>query len=308
MRRVMSAKNIASTQGAAATLVAISLDKPVPPDTLPGLLALLEQRGPSLSPQFGRIAQYCAANPDEVALAPLRVLAGHVRAHPSALVRLSKSLGYDGFREMQRVFKAAVFDRARGVTSRTSLLHRALTPRGTGADPARAVVAHEMAGLQTMLERLPTAELEAATARLAAARLVWIGADEPGRAVAWHLRWLLTRRQRPVVMLDAAPEVARRQLATASAEDAVVLVALDTAGGWPGGSLAGAAGQAGCATLLLGGWEKPPPDSLRFPLPPPAAGQLPALSPALALANILAAPPMRPADTTPFADFDPLGW
>jgi hypothetical protein len=308
MRRVMSAKNIANTQGAAATLVAISPDKSVPPDTLPGLLALLEQRGPSLSPQFGRIAQYCAANPDEVALAPLRVLAGHVRAHPSALVRLAKSLGYDGFREMQRVFKAAVFDRARGVTSRTSLLHRALTPRGTGADPARAVVAHEMAGLQTMLERLPTAELEAATARLAAARLVWIGADEPGRAVAWHLHWLLTRRQRPVVMLDAAPEVARRQLATASAEDAVVLVALDTAGGWQGGSLAGAAGQAGCATLLLGGWETPPPDSLCFPLPPPAAGQLPALSPALALANILAAPPMRPADTTPFADFDPLGW
>ncbi|RKK00594.1 hypothetical protein, partial [Teichococcus wenyumeiae] len=62
------------------------------------------------------------------------------------------------------------------------------------------------------------------------------------------------------------------------------------------------------ATLLLGDWEAAPPGSLRFPLPPPAAGQLPALSPALALANILAAPPMRPADTTPFADFDPLGW
>ncbi|MFC7551465.1 MurR/RpiR family transcriptional regulator [Pseudoroseomonas wenyumeiae] len=273
---------------------------------MPNLLALLEQRGPGLSPQFQRIAQYCAANPDEVALAPLRVLAGHVQAHPSALVRLAKSLGYDGFREMQRVFKAAVFDRARGVTSRTSLLHRALSPRGTGADPARAVVAHEMAGLQTMLERLPAAELEAATARLVAARLVWIGADEPGRAVAWHLRWLLTRRQRPVVLLDAAPEVARRQLATASAEDAVVLVSLDTAGAGRGPRWRRRRGRRAAPRCCWAAGRPPRPAACAFPAAP-AAGQLPPLSPALALANILAAPPMRPADTT-LRRFRPLGW
>lgn len=273
------------------------------PATLPELLTLLEQRGPGLSPQFRRIAGYLAANPDEVALAPLRVLAGHVSAHPSALVRLAKALGYEGFREMQRVFKAAVFDRAKGVTSRTSMLHRALAPRGRGADAARAVVAHEMAGLQTLLERLSSEALQAASARLAAARLVWLGADGAGGAVAGHLRWLLSRRK-PVLLLEGG--TGHPQLGGAEEGDVAVLMAMDL---WPDGAVfAEEARRSGCEVLLVGRWDTVPEGMLHFPLPPPAAGQPLALSPGLALATILAAPPLASAEAMPFADFDPLGW
>jgi len=286
-----------------------------PPDSYPALALRLQERLPGLSPQFQRIARYLLANPDEVALAPLRVLAAHVAAHPSALVRFAKALGYDGFREMQRLFKSAVFARAQGVTAQASRLHRRLAPQGGGLEAARAVVAHEMAGLRSLLEGLDEAALQTATRQLGRARLVWIGCDAEGRPAATALHLLLARQGRAAILLDGAPELARAQFGTARAEDALLLIGLGPAAARQGEALPGQARAVGCPVLLLGAWAGIAPGGLlRFVPPPPAGGQPPALAPALAWVQILAAGLAAQAgqgaamDERRFADFDPLGW
>ncbi|MDJ0386671.1 MurR/RpiR family transcriptional regulator [Roseomonas sp. E05] len=287
----------------------------IPPDSFPALALRLQERLPGLSPQFQRIARYLLANPDEVALAPLRVLAGHVAAHPSALVRFAKSFGYDGFREMQRLFKSAVFARAQGVTAEASRLHRRLAPHAGGLEAARAVVAHEMAGLRSLLDGLDEAALQAAGRQLGRARLVWIGCDAEGRPAAAALHLLLARHGRPASLLDGAPDLARAQLGTARAEDALLLIGLGPAAARQGEALPGQARALGCPVLLLGAWGGLAPEGvLRFALPPPAGGQPPALAPALAWVQILGACLAAEAGQGAalgeprFADFDPLGW
>lgn len=271
-----------------------------PPSTLPALTRLIEHRLPGLSPQFQRIGRYLIANPEEVALAPLRVLAGHVGAHPSAPVRLAKALGYDGFREMQRVFKAALFARADGAGARALRLHRDLVPPDAELDLARTVVAQEMAALQELLEGLHQADLLRAGEILSQARLIWIAGDADRGPAALSLRRELAAQGRPAILVEPGHEAT--QLAAAEAADALVVLRREE-GALPPPACA-------CPSVLLGGGASAASSAgtIRLALPPLSGGAalLPVLIRIVVAHTARAARPHAPA--TLFADFDPLGW
>ncbi len=79
-------------------------------------LLLLREASPSLSAAEQQIARYILENPEEATLLTVRELARRAFASPSSVVRLCRSVGFDGYKELRHALVAelaALGDRGR---------------------------------------------------------------------------------------------------------------------------------------------------------------------------------------------------
>ena len=85
-------------------------------DSLPkdfqALRALIAQRAAELPKRLTQVAGYTLEHPDEIAFGTVASIAANAAVQPSALVRFSRALGYQGFSDMQEVFRSRLRDRA----------------------------------------------------------------------------------------------------------------------------------------------------------------------------------------------------
>ena len=58
-----------------------------------------------------RAAEYALAHPDEIAFGTVASVAEAAEIQPSALIRFAKALGYNGFSELQEVFRHRLRER-----------------------------------------------------------------------------------------------------------------------------------------------------------------------------------------------------
>ncbi len=88
----------------------------------------IEAEFPRLSPQLKRAARYVLDSPDDVALSSMRSLAKRADVHPSALVRLAKELGFEGYVALREPFRETLRRRP----ERYAVRARNLQARGGG--------------------------------------------------------------------------------------------------------------------------------------------------------------------------------
>src|SRR5690349_8809388 len=84
---------------------------PVPPDNFDLLRAAISARHDGLSKRLKVIAEYALRHPNDMALETIAVIAERARVQPSSLIRFAKAFGYDGFSDMQQVFRSRFLDR-----------------------------------------------------------------------------------------------------------------------------------------------------------------------------------------------------
>src|SRR4051812_6074555 len=65
-----------------------------------------------LSNRLQQIARFALDNPDDMALKTIAVIAEQAGVPPSAMIRFAKAFGFEGFSDMQRVFRSRLVDRA----------------------------------------------------------------------------------------------------------------------------------------------------------------------------------------------------
>lgn len=88
----------------------IKLDDAVPRD-FPALRALIAARAPTLPRRLTQVASFALDNPDDIAFGTAASVAQRSGVQPSTLVRFSQALGYQGFSDLQDVFRARLRDR-----------------------------------------------------------------------------------------------------------------------------------------------------------------------------------------------------
>ena len=59
----------------------------------------------NLSGRLQKISRYAMSLPNEMSLETIDVITQRAEVLPSSLIRFAKSLGFSGFREMQKVFQ-----------------------------------------------------------------------------------------------------------------------------------------------------------------------------------------------------------
>ena len=69
------------------------------------------ERGATLPKRLTQVATYALEHPDEIAFGTVASIAVEADVQPSTLVRFSQAMGYQGFSELQDVFRSRLRDR-----------------------------------------------------------------------------------------------------------------------------------------------------------------------------------------------------
>ncbi len=81
------------------------------PKDYQALRTAIAQRADQLPKRLMQVAGYALENPDEIAFGTVASIAASAEVQPSALVRFSRALGYQGFTDLQDVFRSRLRDR-----------------------------------------------------------------------------------------------------------------------------------------------------------------------------------------------------
>jgi DNA-binding MurR/RpiR family transcriptional regulator len=81
------------------------------PKDYQALRTAIAQRADQLPKRLMQVAGYALENPDEIAFGTVASIAASADVQPSALVRFSRALGYQGFTDLQDVFRSRLRDR-----------------------------------------------------------------------------------------------------------------------------------------------------------------------------------------------------
>ncbi len=81
------------------------------PRDFPALKALIASRAADLPKRLSQVAQYSLHHPDEMAFGTVASIADEALVQPSTLVRFAQALGFQGFTELQEVFRSRLRER-----------------------------------------------------------------------------------------------------------------------------------------------------------------------------------------------------
>jgi DNA-binding MurR/RpiR family transcriptional regulator len=98
--------------------------KAPPPRDFDALRTAMIERKADLPKRLAQIAAYCLGNPDEIAFGTAASIAGAAMVQPSTLVRLAHHLGYEGFSDLQRIFRERLKEKTLSYEERLNILEQ----------------------------------------------------------------------------------------------------------------------------------------------------------------------------------------
>lgn len=185
----------------------------------------LVQHHAAMPRRLQQIARYVLDHPDEVALDTVAAVSRRAGVQPSALVRFAQSLGYDGYSELQAVFRARLRERWPRHPARPAGEGRAATL----LDEAMRTAA---AALDRLRDTVAPQDLDSAADTLARADTIFLLGQRRAFPVAAHLSHVLPELGLPARLLDNVGGMLDEQARQPRSTDALLAVSLtpDTGG------------------------------------------------------------------------------
>jgi DNA-binding MurR/RpiR family transcriptional regulator len=193
----------------------------LPPESFADLEQLIAARHDGLSARLKDIATFALANPNTIALETVATVAEQAGVHPSALVRFAQALGFDGFSDMQRLFRLRLVEQMPPYVDRLAQRENAEPAAGDTLDRL-AAAAHR--AIDELAAQTPRAHLQEAASRLAEARRIEIIAQRRSLPVASYLLYGLLTLERPARLLDKQGGMLAQQLRSLDPEGVMLAV------------------------------------------------------------------------------------
>jgi DNA-binding MurR/RpiR family transcriptional regulator len=195
-----------------------------PPRDFPALKALIAERAATLPKRLTQIAAYALEQPDDIAFGTVSSIAAAAEVQPSALVRFSQAMGYQGFSDMQEVFRSRLRDRILNYGERL----RQLREHAEEASKPSLIfqgfceaAAKSIAGLE---EKLDPGILDHAVERLAAARTIYLLGLRRSFPIASYMAYAFGKLGVRAILVDAVGGLAAEQITSATPKDAVLAI------------------------------------------------------------------------------------
>lgn len=191
------------------------------------LRADIAARHDRLSDRLRNIAEFALEHPTDMALGTVAEVAARAGAQPSAIVRFANTLGFDGFTEMQQVFRQRlVASLAPSYKERIERLRRDGPWRGgdTPRDVLTRFVTEGIASLETLNTVAREPDLKRAIEILGSAETIYLLGLGGSYPVVAHLAYVLRKLGRRTVLLDAIGGGLREQAVSATRSDALLAV------------------------------------------------------------------------------------
>ena len=194
-----------------------------PKQTFEELKQEISAQHAKLSRRLRQIAEYAIAEPDHTALETVASIAAKANVPPSSLIRFAKHFGYDGFTDMQRIFRSRLIDRASNYNQRirNSGPVRA-ADIGSPSGVLRQFVEADVAALQRLGQEARPQDLARAIELLASARLIGLVAQRRSFPIAAYLFYALSHLGRQAVLIDGLGAMHGEQLQLLGEQDAII--------------------------------------------------------------------------------------
>jgi DNA-binding MurR/RpiR family transcriptional regulator len=193
----------------------------VPPDSFADLEQLIAARHASLSMRLKDIASFALANPNIIALETVATVAEQAGVPPSALVRFAQAMGFDGFSDMQRLFRLRLVEQMPSYADRLAQRENGAAQAGDTLDRL-AAAAHR--AIDDLAAETPREHVVKAAMRLAAAERIDIVAQRRSLPVASYLLYALLNLERPTRLLDNRGGMLAQYLRSLHAADVMLAV------------------------------------------------------------------------------------
>jgi DNA-binding MurR/RpiR family transcriptional regulator len=186
--------------------------------------AKLAGRATQLPKRLRQVAAYLTDHPDEMALGTAATVASRAGVQPSTLVRFAKALDYEGFSDLQQVFRARLRERFPNYRERVALLR---APDGSETISGPLLDGFTQSALVS-LERLrgsaDSRQIDEAIAVLARAEIIHILGARRVFPVAVYLAYAFGKLGVRSALVDHVAQLAPEQIAVAGERDAVLAI------------------------------------------------------------------------------------
>ena len=195
------------------------------PGAYDALRSAIAARYPELSKQLQKIARFALEYPDDLALETVASLAARAGVQPSSMVRFAQALGYDGFSNMQLVFRSRLVTDSNSYRERIDALRRQHDAAGGDALSVLARFVEEgMTSLALLRDHTPATLLDEAIDLLAGADDIYLLAERRAFPVACYLAYALARLELRAHLLDGIGGMLPQQVAVVRDSDVLVAV------------------------------------------------------------------------------------
>lgn len=154
-----------------------------------------------LPKQLQLIARFALDRPDEMALGTVAAIAAAAHVQPSAMIRFANALGFDGFSQMQQVFRGYLIERSSSYRERIERLRRS-KPQSEGGGVLHQFVGEAVAELGRLEENVGAADIARAAELICGAAHVHVLAQRRAFPVACYLAYALGQLELRTHLLD----------------------------------------------------------------------------------------------------------
>lgn len=177
-----------------------------------------------LSKRLRQIAEFAIAEPDQMALETVATIAKRAKVQPSSLIRFAKHFGYDGFSDMQRVFRSRLIDRALNYSQRIRRAQALEHMPIAAADLLAHFIEADHAALQHLRSETRAADLDRAIGLLATAEIVGLVAQRRSFPVATYLAYGFSHLGRRALLIDGVGGMGDEQARLLGTGDALIAI------------------------------------------------------------------------------------
>jgi len=189
------------------------------PETLDQLVEQIKLQHASMPKRLREIGSFALGHPEAIALSTLSELAAETDIATSAFVRFAQTLGFDGFSQMQAVFRQQVRSSWPQYGSRLSEMAQV-----DAADRFEALSISAVESINRLSNGISLAGLDEACEVLADAETIWIAASGRARPVKVYVAYLLTKLGIRSQEMQESPAQAMRELDLIGPRDVLFVV------------------------------------------------------------------------------------
>ena len=197
------------------------------PTSFDDLKQLISSRYGELSGRLQQIAEFALEHPNDMALGTVAAVATRAGVQPSAIVRFANSLGYDGFSDLQQVFRSRLVAGSPSYRERIDTMRNKTEParKPNGTDPVLAQFTDEgIAELQHLRETIRPADMVRAVSVLVKASEIYLLGQGRAFPVAYYLYYAIARLDLRAHLLDGIGGLLHEEARAAAKDDVLIAV------------------------------------------------------------------------------------
>lgn len=187
------------------------------------LRARISDAQSSMPKRLSQAAAYLLEHPEDMALGTAAGIAKAAEIQPSALVRLAHHLGYEGFSDLQSVFRERLKNRALPYDERMRQLNTASTVENDNSTLLHGFLEASLQSLNNLRQNINVQDFTRSVEILAPANIIYLIARRRSYPLTAHMSYALGKLGIRCIMVNSSNMIDDEIVAGATGKDAAIV-------------------------------------------------------------------------------------